>query len=169
MFTNHAQRNWIQYALSYSYWIFVLSLPIIQQFYLRENTNRRTTCRSQWPSSLRRASAAPRLLGLWVRILMGAWMSACCECCVLSGRGLCDGPIPCRGKSYWVCVCVCVAILSAIRCNNNHLHLQWVGRGGQTKKREQLLIKMFVCECVGRNWYLVTMTFDRIFCFSQTK
>jgi hypothetical protein len=23
----------------------------------------------------------------------GAWMSVCCKCCVLSGRGLCDGPI----------------------------------------------------------------------------
>ena len=22
-------------------------------------------------------------------------MSVCCECCVLSGRGLCDGPITC--------------------------------------------------------------------------
>jgi len=22
-------------------------------------------------------------------------MSLCCECCVLSGRGLCDGLIPC--------------------------------------------------------------------------
>ena len=25
-----------------------------------------------------------------VRIPPGAWMSVCCECCVLSGRGLCD-------------------------------------------------------------------------------
>ena len=24
----------------------------------------------------------------------------CCECCVLSGRGLCDGPIPCLEESY---------------------------------------------------------------------
>jgi hypothetical protein len=24
----------------------------------------------------------------------GAWMSVSCECCVLSGRGLCDGLIP---------------------------------------------------------------------------
>jgi len=23
----------------------------------------------------------------------GEWMSVCGECCVLSGRGLCDGPI----------------------------------------------------------------------------
>jgi hypothetical protein len=37
---------------------------------------------------LRRRSAAARLLGLRVRIPLGAWMSVCCECCVLSGRGL---------------------------------------------------------------------------------
>jgi hypothetical protein len=46
--------------------------------------------RSQWPRDLRRGSAAARLLGLWVRIPPGAWMSVSCECCVLSGRGLCD-------------------------------------------------------------------------------
>ena len=46
--------------------------------------------RSQWPRGLRRRSAAVRLLRLWVRIAAGAWISVCCECCVLSGRGLCD-------------------------------------------------------------------------------
>ena len=24
----------------------------------------------------------------------GAWKFVCCECCMLSGRGSCDGPIP---------------------------------------------------------------------------
>jgi hypothetical protein len=27
-------------------------------------------------------------------------MDVCCECCVLSGRGLCDGPIPRTEESY---------------------------------------------------------------------
>ena len=40
-----------------------------------------------------RGSAADRLLGLQVRIPLEEWMSVSCECCVLSGRGLCDGPI----------------------------------------------------------------------------
>jgi hypothetical protein len=35
-------------------------------------------------------SAACRLLRLWVRITLGTWMSLCCECCVLSGKGLWD-------------------------------------------------------------------------------
>jgi hypothetical protein len=42
---------------------------------------------------LRRGLAAARLLGLWVRIPPGAWMSISCKCRVLSGSGLCDGLI----------------------------------------------------------------------------
>ena len=34
------------------------------------------------------------------KIPPGAWMSVCCECCVLSGRGLCDGPISRPEESY---------------------------------------------------------------------
>ena len=47
-------------------------------------------CRSHWPRGLRRRSTAACLVRLWVRIPPGAWMFVCCECCVLSGRGLCD-------------------------------------------------------------------------------
>jgi hypothetical protein len=64
--------------------------------------------RSPWPSGLRRGSAAYRLLGLRVRIPPGTWMSVCCECCVLSGRGLGGGPIPRPEESYrlwYVTVC----------------------------------------------------------------
>ena len=65
-------------------------------------------CRSQWPRGLRRRSAAARLLRLWVRVLPGAWMSVCCECCVLSNRGLWDTLITRPEESYrlW-CVVVC--------------------------------------------------------------
>ena len=47
-------------------------------------------------------------------------MFVCCECCVLSGRGLCDGPIPRPEESYrlWLCDQV----------KNNPLHLTWLGR-----------------------------------------
>ena len=63
--------------------------------------------RSQWLRGLRRRSAVARLLGLWVRIPPGAWMSACCECCVLSGRGLSVGLITRPEESYRVwCVWV---------------------------------------------------------------
>jgi len=64
--------------------------------------------RSQWQRGLRRKSEAARLLRLWVRIPSGAWMSVYCECCVLSGRGLCDELITRPEESYrlW-CVVVC--------------------------------------------------------------
>jgi hypothetical protein len=51
---------------------------------------------------------AGRLLGFWVRIPPEAWMSVCCECLVLSGRGLCDELITRQEESYrlW-CIVVC--------------------------------------------------------------
>jgi hypothetical protein len=52
-----------------------------------------------------------------------AGISVSCDCCVLSGRGLCDGLIPLPEESYRVCVCVYVS-LSVIRFNNNPLYLQ---------------------------------------------
>jgi len=51
--------------------------------------------RSQWP-----VPVAARLLRSWVRIPLGAWMLFYCECCVLSGRGLCDGLITRPEESY---------------------------------------------------------------------
>ena len=64
--------------------------------------------RFKWPSGLRCGSAAAQLLRLWVRIPPGVWTFVSCECCVLSGRGLCDGPITRPEESYrlW-CVVVC--------------------------------------------------------------
>jgi len=61
--------------------------------------------RSHWPRVLRPMAA--RLLRSWVRIPPEAWMFVCCECCVLSGRGLCDGLITFPGESYrlWPVVC----------------------------------------------------------------
>jgi len=63
-------------------------------------------CRSRWPRGLRGWSAASRLLGLRVRIPPRAWISVSCECCVLSGRGLCIRLITRPETSYRVwCVC----------------------------------------------------------------
>ena len=64
-------------------------------------------CRSQWPHGLRRRSSAACLLRLRVRIPPEAWMFVCCECCVLSGRGLCNGLITHPEESYrlWRVMC----------------------------------------------------------------
>jgi hypothetical protein len=59
--------------------------------------------RSLWPRGLKRRSAVARLLGLRVLIPSGAWRSLCCECCVLSTRGLCNGPIARPEESYRMC------------------------------------------------------------------
>jgi hypothetical protein len=68
--------------------------------------------RSQWRCGLRRRSAAACLLKLWFRIPPGT----CCECCVLSGRGLCDEVITCPEESFrmW-CVVVCDLETSGMR------------------------------------------------------
>ena len=65
--------------------------------------------RAKWPRGIiRRGSSVSRLLGLRVRIPAGRWMFVCCECCVLSRRGLCDELITRPEESYRLrCVVVC--------------------------------------------------------------
>ena len=62
--------------------------------------------RKTYPSGLAVEDVGLRLhaylLRLQISILPGAWMSVSCECCVLSGRGLCDGMITCLEESYGV-------------------------------------------------------------------
>jgi len=58
--------------------------------------------RSRWPRSLRRASAAARLLGFLDLISPVAWALVSCRCYVLSGRVLCVGPITRPEKSHRV-------------------------------------------------------------------
>ena len=66
-------------------------------------------------------SVAAHLLGLLVRIPPGPWISLSCECCVLSGRGLCDlTDHSSRG--------VLPSVMCLIRCINNPLHVQRIGK-----------------------------------------
>ena len=64
-------------------------------------------CWSHWPRGLRRRSAAACQLRWWVWIPSGSWISLCCECCVLSGRGLFDELItrPEESCRLWCVVC----------------------------------------------------------------
>ena len=65
-----------------------------------------TVCAWQRPPTT--CPAAAHLLRTWVRIPPGAWIFVCCECRVLSGRGLCDELITRPEESYRLCsVVVC--------------------------------------------------------------
>ena len=58
--------------------------------WLRELCLQLYRCRSQGPPGLRRGSVGSNPAGV---------MDVCCECCVLSDRAICDGPIPCLEES----------------------------------------------------------------------
>jgi len=60
------------------------------------------------PVAARRRCAPDQLLRFLVRIKTVAWISVSCECCVLSGRGLCGVLNTRTEESYrlW-CVLVC--------------------------------------------------------------
>jgi hypothetical protein len=81
-----------------------VSRPFKQQTILHFRNHSRLL--SQWPRGLRRGFEVARLLRFWVRIPL-AGMDVCCECFVLSGRGLCDELITLLEESYrlW-CGCV---------------------------------------------------------------
>ena len=53
---------------------------------------------------------AESLLGLRVKIASVAGVSVYSACCILSGRGLCDGLIARSEESYRVCVCLSVCV-----------------------------------------------------------
>ena len=65
---------------------------------------------------------AAHLLKSWVRIPPGAWIFVCCECRVLSGRGLCDELITRPEKSYplW---CVVICDLETSRIGAPHIYI----------------------------------------------
>jgi len=111
----------------------LLLLAIVSSFIFLFMRITSTIRQCQWLCGLRRRSAGARLLGSWVRIPLGAWMFVCCECCVLSGRGLCDELITHPEESYrlW-CVVVCDLETSRMR-------RPWpaLGRSATAKKKKK--------------------------------
>jgi hypothetical protein len=81
-------------------------------------------------------------------------MSTACKCCMLWDRGLCGGPISRPEESYWVCVCP-----SAIRVNNNFVHLQLLGRRGLNEKerkkerRKERKKSQLLCYWINGAWW----------------
>src|SRR5215475_11704724 len=64
---------------------------------------------------------AAHLLKSWVRIPPEAWIFVCCECRVLSGRGLCDELITRQEESYRLC-CVIVCDLETSRMGAPYIY-----------------------------------------------
>ena len=87
--------------------------------------------RSQWPCGLRRGYAAAWLLRLWVRIPTRPWHLSC-EFCVLSGRGLWDGPIPRWEELCRVRRCHCI-----IRSNTYNEWVEEVRLRTRERKKER--------------------------------
>ena len=84
--------------------------PTTCQFVAERKIFTRSKCdgwRSRWPCGLRRRSAASRLLGSWIRVLLRAWMFISYVCCVLCRHRLlrrADHSL--RGILLGICVCV---------------------------------------------------------------
>ena len=102
-------------------------------------------CQSQWPRGLRRGSAATRPLRSWGRIPPGAWIFVCCECCVLSGRGLCNELITRPEESYRMrCIDLCDLETSWMR-------RPWPAGSYRAPKKYicvYIYIYIYICICV---------------------
>ena len=121
-FISFLAKFWIKSKKSYYFVISVLRLSA------RNSSPKTEKIRIKWAhqihiilwkhtfAGLKREPAADGLWRLRDRIPSGPRMSVCCECWMLSGRGLCDGPIPRAEESHrlW-CVTVCDLETSWIR------------------------------------------------------
>jgi len=95
------------------------------------------------PRSQKRSFAAARLLRLWVRIPPETWMSLCCECCVLSGRGLCEELIIHPEESYrlW-----CVVVCDLENLVNEEALAHWGAVAPKTNKQTAYVSVTVCCE-----------------------
>jgi len=97
-------------------------------------------------------SADAGLLGLWVRIPPGAWMSIVdVVCCVCSGRW--DGVITLPGESSLVLVCVCVFCCvrsgAAIILNTYNDWVEVRLRKKEKRKKEIYGIETYHLRCIA--------------------
>jgi len=102
----------------------------------------------------RRRSAAACLLRLWVQIPLGG-RDVFWECCVLSGRGICDEQITRPEESYrlW-CVVVCDLETSWMR----RLWLTWKCRG----KKHQIISSPRLYIFLQIHWMFIVLLFHAL-------
>ena len=71
-------------------------------------------CRSLWPRDLKAWVCSRLFAGIVDSSPAGRWRFVCCDCCVLSGRGLCVEPITRPEESYGVW-CVLLSVIMSPR------------------------------------------------------
>jgi hypothetical protein len=101
-------------------WRFVLSMRILPQTTERYEMVVCWKGTTVWYQS-KISPGAAHLLRSWVWIPPGTWIFVCCECRVLSGRGLCDELITPPEESYRMC-CVVVCDLETSRIGAPHIY-----------------------------------------------
>jgi hypothetical protein len=122
--------------------------------------------RSQWPHSLRRGSAAARWLILRNWTPRRKCTSVCCECCVLSARGLCVGVITRSGVlPSVVCLteCDCEAWIHGKpwpeyapkyhREKKIHIMGEWQSKAAALQVMLKIDCKMFICNYKFYLWH----------------
>ena len=87
------------------------------------------------------------LLRSWVWIPPGAWLFVCCECRVLSGRGLCDELITRPAESYRLC-CVVVCDLETSRMGAPYTYIYAIS---SLKVNNLILILLTWRKCCAPN------------------
>ena len=96
-----------------------------------------------------KAYVCGRSLRSWVRIPPGAWKFVCCECCVLSGRGLCDELITRPEESYRPrCVVVC-------DLETSRMKRSWPALGRSATGR-----RIYIYESLVGNWLGLATTLN---------
>ena len=104
-------------------------------------------CRFLWARGPRHRSAAARLLRYWVRFPARTWKFVCCECCVLSGTGLCDELIT-RPQEFYRLWCVVVRDLETSRTRR-----AWLTGGlSRRKQTKNIYISLLVDWCLLNSW-----------------
>jgi hypothetical protein len=125
--------------------------------------------RSQWPAARSKPSACGRFLAeivgsdpaegmdislLWLLYVVrqrslrrahpssrgGLWIYVCCGCCMLSGRGLCDGPIP-RSEGFYGYLSVVIVVFCQVGVS---------ATGRSLVRRSPIDVCLLWLWCVGR-------------------
>jgi len=73
-------------------------------------------------------------------------MSVCCECCVLSGRGLSDELISRPEESYRLC---CVVVCDLKNLVNEEIMAHWGAVASKTKQKSKYRNTFYVAAYIG--------------------